>query len=544
MNHHRVQINPLLRPASFTTRITEHRLFEPIVLSVICGNALWIGYEVNQADPDREEDPAFIPIVENTFCFIFTLEISLRFCAYIRPISFFRDAAKRVWNIFDATLVALLILELWIIPQISDSVEFPGLSSLRLLRLLRIARVLRMVPELAMMVKSMIAALRSVSMTFVLAVGIMYIFSIVLTQWARNHEQKHECYGVSCIEGAFGSIMLSFLTLLQILCFDNTFALIRPVIDEEPAYGLLLILFILIAAFTVLNMLIGVICQIVSSTNEAEKEKLLQSKVRRVFDEIDRDGSGTLSRAEFIENNAEEKLLNIGLKEDIVRTTFDIIDCNHDELIEMQEFLDTMYKLMHAPESQDILVIHRKLDNLLSFFEKSEKMEPTSRQADMAPSAAQALRRRSIEQGLSELEQQVAAVARRPGFVPVAPTPPVRPNRMAQARGAAGPRDLDLLKLDFVMRQLRQHLEHCTEPRGLGGSAGAEGPNDLWHWRQLCGEVADSITAVLGLIAHVVGEHPPGNDPNSARVVGDQPPSNDQYSSRNLAAPYPPNGRM
>merc|ERR1712226_209603 len=97
-------------------------------------------------------------------------------------------------------------------------------------RLLRIVRVLQFAPELQMMVNSMIAALRSVSTTFVLALGIMYVFAILLTMWAKAHIQKYECEGFLCVDKSFGTLARSFLTLMQILCFDNTFSLIRVVL--------------------------------------------------------------------------------------------------------------------------------------------------------------------------------------------------------------------------------------------------------------------------------------------------------------------------
>ncbi len=49
---------------------------------------------------------------------------------------------------------------------------------------------------------------------------------------------------------------------MQILCFDASFALIRAVLNEKILYGLLLILFILIAAFTVLKLSFNVMIDI------------------------------------------------------------------------------------------------------------------------------------------------------------------------------------------------------------------------------------------------------------------------------------------
>merc|ERR1719410_1125703 len=53
---------------------------------------------------------------------------------------------------------------------------------LRLTRMARMARLLRAMPELLIMVKGMVAALRSVSFTLVLLLMILYVFGITFVQ--------------------------------------------------------------------------------------------------------------------------------------------------------------------------------------------------------------------------------------------------------------------------------------------------------------------------------------------------------------------------
>jgi len=86
---------------------------------------------------------------------------------------------------------------------------------------------------------------------------------------------------------------------MQILVYDDTFSLIREVWDINAFMGLLLILFILIAAFTVLNQLIGVICEIVSETKKAEEIKLLKRQLEGVFTQLDTMNTGFITRSEL-----------------------------------------------------------------------------------------------------------------------------------------------------------------------------------------------------------------------------------------------------
>merc|ERR1712232_181250 len=125
-----------------------------------------------------------------------------------------------------------------------------------------------------MMVKSMVAALRSVTATGMLLFGIMYVFAIIMTQWVRGSFAAGSCLPdvfeedaeVCLVDEYFGSIFLSFLSLSQIVIFDDTFMLIRPICDQSWVHCMALFIYVWIASFTVLNMLIGIICDIVSQT--------------------------------------------------------------------------------------------------------------------------------------------------------------------------------------------------------------------------------------------------------------------------------------
>jgi len=236
-----------------------------------------------------------------------------------------------------------------------------------------------LVPELGIMVKSMSAALRSVSSTMILAMLVTYVWGIVLTLWAKGKpaftgQQREIALKEQQASGGgdqvpdvddtnfFGSLGWSCLSLVSLLVYDDAFSLIRQVMIESKLMGLLLILFIVIGAFTVLNMLIGVICEIVSSTKIEEEEKMLMEKIQNLFAEMDEDGSGNLTRSEF---EAKIALLRrLGLNEDVCKLAFDLIDRDGSGTLSMSEFLDVTLRLLHPPASQDLLKIGRNVLSL------------------------------------------------------------------------------------------------------------------------------------------------------------------------------------
>lgn len=350
--------------ASSCDLLQTHPIFEKAILLIIVFNACWIGIDIDWNEgEDSEVPPITFLIVENIFCVLFTVELLIRVLAYEQKLHFFRNS----YNLFDLFLVVMMIIEVWVLAALQTAANLKQVSLfrlLRLLRLLRISRIFRMVPELGMMVKSLAAAARSVSSTFFLEVGIMYVFAVICTQWAKSHDNP--CFSTTedeeCAATAyFGSIAKSFLSLLQILVFDDTFAIIRPVLKDTWYVGVLLITFMVIGSFTVLNMLIGIICEIVSTTTQDEKNKMLMNRVKEVFATIDMDNSGTVSRDEF-NGDALRQMKRLGIDQDILDNAFEILDDDRSGFFDLDNFYSMIFKLLHPPQSQDILKLSQKLN--------------------------------------------------------------------------------------------------------------------------------------------------------------------------------------
>lgn len=87
---------------------------------------------------------------------------------------------------------------------------------------------------------------------------------------------------------------------------------LRGVIDDiggttyggSIVYAALFLLFVLLAALTVMNLLIGVLCTVVSTVAATEKEQMIVSfvieKMQGVIDEIDSDKNHRISKEEFV----------------------------------------------------------------------------------------------------------------------------------------------------------------------------------------------------------------------------------------------------
>lgn len=377
----KAEINKYRRNASseFDTstwlgKITWHPRFESFIITVICLNAITIGVEIELMDPVTLDTPKVLDDLEYFFFVIFGGEILMRvWCT--NPRKSFITGTMKWWNALDSILVLMMILSLFVLTsktivniesnevEDGDAFDPKKLTTLRLLRLVRLTRLFRMFPELGIVVKSMAAAARSVSSMFIIIIFIMYIWSIILTQWAKTgHLIDEDRY-----ENFFDGIGYSMLTLMQMLVFDDTFALIRVVEVDSLFIAILILIFICVGSFTCLNMLIGVICEIVSNTNQDEMEKIKRAEIELLFQKLDADCSGTITRQELIDANLKSgtiirKMIGIDFK--LLLTAFDIVDKDEQGVLDRNIFIQMIFKLLHPPETQDVLLILRKLTKL------------------------------------------------------------------------------------------------------------------------------------------------------------------------------------
>lgn len=281
-------------------RIARHHTFENVTLGVISLNAVWMGVDTdrNTADTFLDARPLF-QVVDAFFCIYFTGELLIRFMAFDLK----RNCLRSGWFLFDSVLVALMLMETVLFTLITLASGGSGGSPLgqssilrlfRLLRLSRLTRILRGFPQLMILIKGMITAMKSVSYVMALLFIILYVFGIAFTQLSFGY--LHETYFEN-VAGAMYSLMIhgTFLDDLADFCGD--------VKDEAPWLLLLVSIFIVLACLTVMNMLIGVLCQVISSVAETEKETLacemVKEKLQKHLAAADQDDNDTISFEEM-----------------------------------------------------------------------------------------------------------------------------------------------------------------------------------------------------------------------------------------------------
>jgi hypothetical protein len=141
----------------------------------------------------------------------------------------------------------------------------------------------------------MVAAMRSVGFVMLLLMLITYVFAIAFIQLLRDLPVGDK-YFMWLGDAMYTLIMAGTM-------MDNITTVVNEISQDHFVCAVLFGLFVCLSALTVMNMLIGVLCEVVSSVAECEKEGMLISYVtgrfQEIWDTIDTDGSGFLTKQEF-----------------------------------------------------------------------------------------------------------------------------------------------------------------------------------------------------------------------------------------------------
>eukprot|EP00930_Biecheleria_cincta_P039720 TRINITY_DN2727_c0_g1_i1.p1 TRINITY_DN2727_c0_g1~~TRINITY_DN2727_c0_g1_i1.p1 ORF type:complete len:656 (-),score=147.42 TRINITY_DN2727_c0_g1_i1:346-2313(-) len=303
MTKNHVEVYDLYRDSGCAQYIAKHWLFENITMLVITLNAVWIGIdtELNQAELLASADIGFV-IVENLFCVYFTAELILRFLAFEIKWLALRDK----WFLFDAALAVLMITETWVLFAVlktdpSADLEFGRGSTLRLLKLLRLSRVARMVklmrlmPEVMVLIRGIGVASRSVMFTLSLLWMITYVFAVAFTQLCKDTNVGNRY---------FPNLGSAALTLFFKICFGEGLMEVSLALYNEVFFAFLLfIIFTILGPLTVMNMLLGVLVEVVRVVASFEQDSMdtqyVTDQLTTAFSELDEDGDGRVSLEEF-----------------------------------------------------------------------------------------------------------------------------------------------------------------------------------------------------------------------------------------------------
>jgi len=285
--------------------LARNNIFKNITFLVILLNAVWIAIDTDFNKAEILIDaPWEFQVVENAFCAYFAFEIVVRYKAFAKK----RDAFSDGWFVFDSFLVTLMVWSTWVTPLLyvmlgglgTSSVVMQNSSIFRVFRLFRLTRVARLarlmkdIPEIMVLIKGMVFAMRAVFSTLILLVMVIYVFAIMFTEMLA---------GSDAAEGCFENVPQSMNCLLLNGIFADQSPLITKLLDVHWMYYVVVLVYMVVGSLTILNMLIGVMCEVVQMVSEAEKDALraqnLKDKIEKILKGVDTNDDHSVSKDEF-----------------------------------------------------------------------------------------------------------------------------------------------------------------------------------------------------------------------------------------------------
>ena len=226
--------------------------FTVVVVATIAVNAVVLGLQTYEGVEDRWGRT--LDAVNAACLAIFVVELLVRIAAYWpHPLAFFRNG----WNIFDFVVIAAAF-----VPGIRQNATL-----LRLVRLLRVVRLVRVLPDLRVL---LLGVWRSVPpLASIGAVTAMILFVYGMVGWILFGDELPE---------QWGNIGRAMLTLFVMLTLENFPVYMDQAMDVEPWAWLYFVSFILVAAFIVLNVLIGIVLNSMEEARELERRRVLRER--------------------------------------------------------------------------------------------------------------------------------------------------------------------------------------------------------------------------------------------------------------------------
>jgi voltage-gated sodium channel len=227
-------------------RLRNNKAFEFFVIAVIIISALEIGAKTYPLGPTALAITQHIDVFITLF---FLVEILIRFIAEENKRGFFKSA----WNVFDTLVVVISLIPI-------DESELALLA--RLIRVFRVLRMISIVPELRVLINSLLTALPRLGYVVLLMFIIFYIYAAIGSFLFSEINPV-----------LWGNIAISMLTLFRVMTFEDWTDIQYETMEVYPMSWIFYMTFIFFTAFAFLNMVIGIVVGVMDEEHSKERNK-------------------------------------------------------------------------------------------------------------------------------------------------------------------------------------------------------------------------------------------------------------------------------
>lgn len=241
----------------FAQTLVEKRAFEYFIVGLILLNAVILGLETSPAI--MAEYGTWLHFGNQLILGVFILEAVLKITAVAPQ---FKRYFGNGWNLFDFSVVVLSL--------IPASGEYAMIA--RLARLLRVARLISTIPELRLIISTLVRSIPSMGHVLMLMGVIFYIYAVAGYHLFHEHDPTH-----------WRNLGISLLTLFRVVTLEDWTDVMYAAMDMHYLSWMYFVSFVVVGTFVVINLFIAVV---LNNLEQAKQEQLAELQTPPSKDEI------------------------------------------------------------------------------------------------------------------------------------------------------------------------------------------------------------------------------------------------------------------
>lgn len=234
--------------------LVESMGFQAAVMVVIVANALTLGLQTYPLPPEVQR----ALLVFDDLCLLFyVIEAALKI--YAHRGAYFHDG----WNIFDLVIILVSLIPSWLLPIPTQVARI-----IRVFRAFKAFRLIGAFRNMRVIVEALISSIPGVIWTAVLMGIVFYVYAVIGTVAFAGVYPDH-----------FGSLHETLYTLFQVMTLESwSEGVARPVIAQIPLASVYFVSFVMISAFIMVNVIVGIVVGAIEDSRAKLAEEIEAEK--------------------------------------------------------------------------------------------------------------------------------------------------------------------------------------------------------------------------------------------------------------------------
>ena len=226
-------------------RVVHSHRFEYFIVGLILFNAALLGAETSAFVMNGYA--RWVDLGQQAILWVFIVEAALKiFAVSPRADRYFRDG----WNVFDFSIIVLAF--------VPATGSFAIIA--RLARLMRLLRLVSAIPELRLIVATLVRSIPSMLHIVALMSLMVYIYAIIGYQLFHEHDPEH-----------WRNLGISLLSLFRVVTLEDWTDIMYKAMEYHPLTWMYFVSFVVFGTFVVINLFIAVV---INNLDEAKQERL------------------------------------------------------------------------------------------------------------------------------------------------------------------------------------------------------------------------------------------------------------------------------